>query len=817
MATGFRLGKRAVAGSTLRPGWPLFALGLALLVWFLPWLVSAEPRMGGDVTIEHYPRLTYAVGQVRAGMLPLWASLTMGGVPFLANPQVALFYPPHWPLLALLPVGAMLNWTAALHVGLAAFATYALGRHWSLSPGAAALAAVCYAFNGLFAVRLWAGQVGIVAMAAWLPALLLAADRLRERPDGRGVGIMATALTLSLLVGAYQPWFLAVIVVGLFLATMPGTPGDRLRRITGLALAGLVSVGLAAPQLLPAAELVRWSVRAGRLDWAFATDASLPLWHLPTLLLPELFGSGAGTYWPAPWWHWHELTAYAGLLPLVVLPLGLLPPREPWVRFCAVLAFVAVVLALGRYTPVYGWLYDWMPGYGSFRDPARHLVLVSLAVALLGGRGADRLLAGRGYRPVTLALLGLVVAAAIGALVAVRASDDLAPAVVPFLQGHGLWQARPESAAIGPADLGAAVLLLVARACGMAVVAAAIGLVAVVLARRGPPARRSLLLAAAVFADLTLLGWRYLHEPLPLAPGVPFGPPEEQFARLLGETNVAQLQNVESLGRVAVTGQLGAVAANAGYALGIPLAMGLDPLLPRRYAELVAQIDDRPLAAFENLVLYLEDRPSPLWSLLNAPYRLVPSEAVAAGRPVRYELRAGQTALPRVFAADALDFVASDEESLTALRGLDPTRRVILQAEGPATITGDLAGLPAPPTGGTALRPVDLTGYAPGEVTARVDLPAGGAVVLLESWHPGWRAMIDGSDAPVYPADHAFLAVLVPAGPHEVRFRFESVWLSVGALAALVTTSLLVLAIALTGGRRPRPPRTRGIERAGES
>jgi hypothetical protein len=805
---GFPRGLPAGATRLVKPRWPLLVLLGGVLVWFAPWLLAGEPRMGGDVTIEHYPRLTYAVAHLRSGALPFWSSLTLGGVPFLANPQLALLYPPHWLLLALLPVGTTLNVTAALHVGLAALATYALARRWALSPGAAMLAATCYGFNGLFAARLWAGQIGIVALAAWLPAVMLAADFLRVRASWRAVGLMTVALTLSLLVGAYQSWFLGVLVVGAFLATMPGRLMERGRRLAALALAGAISAGLAAPQLLPAAELVRWSLRAGRLDWQFATAASLPPWHLPTLLLPELFGSGAGTYWPGPWWHWHELTAYVGVLPLVLVWLGLRRPREPWVWYCAGLAAMALLLSLGRYTPLYGWLYDWLPGYGSFRDPGRHLVPASLAAALLAGRGADRLLAGRGYRPVTLTLLAVVLLGAIGAAVALRATEYVAPAVVPYLEGRGLWQPRPELATTSAAELGARVLLLAARACGMAVIAAAFGLVAAVLGRRGPQTRGALFLVAALFVDLSAFGWRYLHEPLPIAPGVTFASPEAQFTALLGPENLARLPSLGRGGRLAVLGQDGAIAANAGYLLGVPMAMGLDPLLPRRYAELVARIDEQPSAAFENLVLYITIRPSPLASLLNAPYRLVPRPPAANGR-VTYDVEADPTTLPRAFIMSDVRPVADEGASLAALGELDPMRAVIVEAPDDAAHAQSAGAPTAAPPGDETWRPVELVLNAPGDVVLNADLPVAGAVVLLEAWHPGWGATLDGQDTTVYPADHAFMAVLAPPGLHEVRFRFHPTSFVAGATIALVTialgtllVALLALRCAMVSGRR---------------
>ena len=85
--------------------WPLVAVFAALLVWFGPWLVAAEPRIGGDVTLEFYPRLAYAMAEIRRGVLPLWSGWTMAGTPLLANPQLGILYPGHWPLLLVLPVG----------------------------------------------------------------------------------------------------------------------------------------------------------------------------------------------------------------------------------------------------------------------------------------------------------------------------------------------------------------------------------------------------------------------------------------------------------------------------------------------------------------------------------------------------------------------------------------------------------------------------------------------------------------------------------------------------------------------------------------
>ncbi len=782
--------------------WPLALLAAGVVVWFGGWLVAPVPRMGGDVLTEFYPWLAYALAELRRGVLPLWGPYSLAGAPLLANPQLGLLYPLDWPLLLVLPVERALNWSAALHVGLAAAATYGLARRWGLAAGAALLAATCYGFNGFIAARLWAGNLNVVQVAAWLPVLLLAADVLRAEGGWRGAAALGTSLCGGLLVGFYQLWLLGALAAAAYLAFMPAPARIRLRRLVLAALAGAAALGLAAPQLLPAYELVGWSTRGSRLDWEFVADASLPLWRLPSLALPELFGSGAGTYWPGVWWHWHELTAYAGLLPLILLVLGLRRPRPAWVCHCAALGGLALLLALGRYTPLYGWFYQWVPGYGSFRDPGRHLILFSLMLALLAGRGADRLLAGEGRRAVVGELLVIVIAGAALAAGTALAAGSLAGAVVPTLQRWGLWSARPELAAYSPALLGELVLLLAARAVGLAVVAATLALVAVLLLRPTSRGVGAALLALAVFADLTIFAWRYLAVPQALADGVAFAAPAEQFVAFLGRDAVARLREEPGLWRTAVLGRDGVVAGNAGYVLGIPLAIGLDPLLPARYADVAALVNGRPAADFQNVALFLEGSDSPLWPLLNARFRLEPSASTTGGAP-SYTLREDPAALPRAFVLDDVRPVPDGAAALAALDdpAFDPRRTVVLEVGATAPERGEVEAAagragPTAPTAGP--RPVEVREYRPGHVVVAASLASDGALILLEDWHPGWSASVDGRPWPVYPADHAFLGLRLPPGEHEVRLDFAPQSWSLGLLVAGATAAVVVL-VALGG------------------
>jgi hypothetical protein len=93
----------------------------------------------------------------------------------------------------------------------------------------------------------------------------------------------------------------------------------------------------------------------------------------------------------------------------------------------------------------------------------------------------------------------------------------------------------------------------------------------------------------------------------------------------------------------------------------------------------------------------------------------------------------------------------------------------------------------------------------PGLIRVRINGAAHDRIVVRETLDPGWRAEIDGAAAPVEAHRSAFLAVPVPAGPHELVLRYDppevplALSISISALAAAV--------FALTGFRPFRSTR----------
>jgi hypothetical protein len=78
-----------------------------------------------------------------------------------------------------------------------------------------------------------------------------------------------------------------------------------------------------------------------------------------------------------------------------------------------------------------------------------------------------------------------------------------------------------------------------------------------------------------------------------------------------------------------------------------------------------------------------------------------------------------------------------------------------------------------------------------------------------DTYHYGWKALIDGRKVEVEPTNHAFMGVMVPEGSHRVEFRFEPeslLWIGRFQLAAAVLFVLFLggfCALSWRKGDRP--------------
>ncbi|MGH2543689.1 MAG: hypothetical protein ACRDIB_12865, partial [Ardenticatenaceae bacterium] len=336
-----------------------------------------------------------------AGRLPEWNPTIFGGVPFLADSQAQLFYPLSWPFRWLEAPDA-LAWSVALHLGVLATGTYAWARYGlGLGVWGAWLAGTLFALSGYLGAQV--EHVNQVAAAAWLPWLLLGYER--ARAAGRGEGgrreswlirrrfarpnspLLGLALAMSFLAGHAQTTFISLAMLGLWAlrdvlrfygrarAGNQSLHRSLIPNLLSLLVIGLLGVLLAAIQLLPTQALSALSPRAGGLTFREATSFSLDPRLLPRALLPT-FGQDAPLL--------SEYVAWVGFTGLALAAVGALQRKiaTPAREFGLIAAAAGLLLAFGRYSPLFWVAWRLVPGFDLFRAPARWLLLWAFGISV---------------------------------------------------------------------------------------------------------------------------------------------------------------------------------------------------------------------------------------------------------------------------------------------------------------------------------------------------------------------------------------------------------------------------------------------------
>jgi hypothetical protein len=355
-------------------------------------------RLLMDPVLQFQPWLEFNRQMVRSGRLPLWNGHSGCGAPHLANGQSAVFDPFH--LLAYLgPTPRAYAWIAAGRLGMAGFGMFLLARAWGLGPYGRWFAGLVYPFSGFLIVWL---LYPVTSVAIWLPWLILATHHVIDARTPKAAGWLALIVAVVVFGGHIQTSAHVLLLGGLYASTrtwLDRRAGLEVRRALVTWCAGIgLGLGLAAVQILPLGfYLGRSSVWADR-------GKERPAWWAivrPRLLetictaAPYVYGSqrsghpnvaraiGAQNL--------NESAAgYTGLASLIWLaPLAVLTRRHaPRVAFLAgVVAFGA--LGAFQFPPVDNLLRA-LPVL-DVTDNRRLLLWVDFGLSLLGGIGLDRL------------------------------------------------------------------------------------------------------------------------------------------------------------------------------------------------------------------------------------------------------------------------------------------------------------------------------------------------------------------------------------------------------------------------------------------
>lgn len=385
----FHRGQHAAAA-----GW--FALVAACVFWKVIFL--QHTLYWGDILLYFLPMITFAHRWLTQGVIPLWNPHLLWGQPFMGNPQEWLFYPSTLLLCGTSP-GHYLAWNAVLHLWLGGMGMWLFVRNLGVGHAAALFAGTAWMLCGAFVPRAqFPGMFQSIALLGWL---FWATDRLLQNPCWGRAALLSCVIALVILAGHTQVTYMALLIVGCWIAWRVGKHPRRYLVPLSFSVTGAIL--LSAVHWLPMVQLLQETQRTSLSLFAVNRFPLHPE-QVPLLLVPELYGIpwqgnwlGRGNYW--------EVACTVGILPLMA---ALAAWRaHPESRFWWIVAGVSLWLALGRTGGLYILAYYLLPGLKAFHDPARWLIITDFALCVLAALGWNSLRFHQGWLIVPVIVLGI--------------------------------------------------------------------------------------------------------------------------------------------------------------------------------------------------------------------------------------------------------------------------------------------------------------------------------------------------------------------------------------------------------------------------
>ena len=804
---------------------PLLLICAFTVVFFAPFLFQGKIFLAADALYQYYPWKSYAPPGFRAhntlitdpvnmnmafmanfnqelkqGRFTIWNPNVLGGVPAFGGRS----YPPkvllHW--LFDTPTALMLM--IVLHLFLMGWFMHLYLKEIGAGARGALFGAVAFMFNGCAMV--WLSFETVIPNAAYVPLLLLIMERFRGRRRLFWALLGAAVLGLVCLVGHVQYLiYMSLILVfyAIFMIVRAALAKDSPAQIASLigccAVMALGGALIGVMEIVPAIDMINVSSRAARtFDFKgfFAMLGRVPLRSYITLIFPDYFGSpplGFNVFVgpPGEYTNYNELCLYAGVPTLFALLALLVRPKSAHARFYIALTVFLVAMMAGTF--VFRPFFAWYPGMNKLA-PMRLIFIFSFAVSAAAGLGVKNL---EEFSPRARGVFVALVAA-LAALATVVWYSSSSPALINYFHADQIgttgMRAAQYQAALARFRAPSAALML--KPFLIALGAAALFIVCAVF--RGRRAAALAFAAAIVLLgyDLISFGWGYNT----------LVTPDLVFARTPSITFLQQqpgpFRVVQDTGR--------GLYVNTMVPFGIQEIGGYQSVYPDRVNKLLSYIEYGPASfygqTFDRWVMFNKVI-HPFYDVLNVRYVLTapgvrfPEEAgyrlVFNGDMSVYE---NTRVLPRAFAVHRSAVLGDVRAILSYMDspGFDPRREVVLEETQPEELVRAAALASRPPA-------VTISSYGYQEVRIAAELAAPGWVVLADSEHPGWVATVDGKGTPILRADCALRAVTVPAGRHDIVFRYRPASLIYGRLVSSLCAFLLAIGMVLAWRRTAAP------------
>jgi hypothetical protein len=205
----------------------------------------------------------------------------------------------------------------------------------------------------------------------------------------------------------------------------------------------------------------------------------------------------------------------------------------------------------------------------------------------------------------------------------------------------------------------------------------------------------------------------------------------------------------------------------------------------RRYQELKDYCMDPEIQKFSHTGNTTD---LPVLNMLNARYFIIPD---TARRPISFR---NYSALGNAWFVRNFRMVDNADAEIKAVKEFDPHDLAVVDKK----FKDDLNNWEPSRDSSDFIR---MLKYSPNDLVYSSHSAKPGLAIFSEIYYPkGWNAYIDGKPAPHFRADYILRAMMLPAGDHNVEFKFEPTVYFTGEKISMVSSVGLLLLIVVAAG-----------------
>lgn len=797
----------------------LWAFLPVLLFVVLSFIYFSPDVIEGKILFQHDTQQGLAIGHEakvyaeQTGEMPRWTGSLFSGMPTF---QIAPTYSSNAPLKGLQHVYNLwlVSPVSLLFIMMLGFyiLLLALNVRWYL----AAFGAVAYAFSSYFFIIIAAGHIWKFITLAYIPptiAGVVLAYRGKYLLGGALAALFGALQIMSnhVQMSYYFLFVICAVVIAYGVEHYRSHTMPRFFKATGiLCVAAILAVGANASNLYHTYKYSKESMRGGHteltspgsdgsqqsagggLDKDYITQWSYGKMETLTLLIPDSKGGASGLLSENEravqaadpqirpylsqvdcYWGDQPFTAgpvYVGALVFFLFVLGCFIVRTPLKWALLAVTVLTVMLSWGKNMMwLTDWFIDYFPMYNRFRTVSSILVVAEFCMPLLAVLALKKIFEDPSVlkrEKVSFYISGGIVGgiALLAALVPGLFDSFLKDYELEAVQqpGYGeLFAGIAEARkAIFTADAWRSFFIV------------ALGFVALWMWREKKLSATvtMVVLAVILVGDMYPVNKRYLNS--------------ENFVTPARKTNPFPMTDADKY--ILQDKDMNYRVLNA--AAGSSLSASFNEPRTSYYHKSIGGYHAAKLRRYQDLIeRQLVNANPAVLNMLNTRYIIQPLE------DGRETVVRNPGALGNAWFVSEVKWVDNADAEMEAITDFDPSFTAVVDRKFEREIGTNVI----PPVAGDTIYE---TGYKPDELTYRYHSQQGGLAVFSEIYFPwGWQVTVDGEPVEMGRVNYVLRAVNLPAGDHEVVFRFDPESVHTTEAIAYISLILILAAFVLVG------------------